>query len=106
MSGRAALCQAASFAGSGYRLSYAMGPCAGASRLSLTFGSGSPEDKAAHEASATAAAAGQSDRHGGGSSGLASVTFAQQATFELSSADLAWALDDCEEDEFRDCLGG
>jgi hypothetical protein len=79
-----------------------MGPCAGANSLSLTFGSGSPEAKVAHEASATAATA----AHDGSSSSSSSVTFAQPATFELSSADLAWALDDCEENEFRDCLGG
>jgi len=83
-----------------------MGPCSGAAGLSLTFGSGSPSDKAAHEASASLAAAGSTSSSTDEESSSNKVTFAQQATFDLKSDDLAWALDDCAENEFRDCLGG
>jgi|AntRauTorckE5430_2_1112549.scaffolds.fasta_scaffold234970_1 hypothetical protein len=83
-----------------------MGPCSGAAGLGLTFGSGSPSDKAAHEASATLAAAGSSPTGTSHESSSSKVTFAQQATFDFNSEDLAWSLDECAENEFRDCLGG
>ena len=70
-----------------------MGPCAGSTSLALTFGSGSPEAKAAHEASAQDATGDE-------------VAFAQPATFELLGGELAWDLEACAEGEFRDCLGG